>query len=1031
MTLQLKSSHKAVKEYYSETDRLSDIGMISEGTVSSAFAALLRHCAAQVSWTLNEKVSVKRGKKTIIPDGIFLNDFNLYQGAWEAKDSHDKLDIEVRRKFADGYPRDNIIFQSPDQIIIWQNSREVFNQKISEPENLIRALEIFFSYQPPAYKQWEEAAEKFREQMPGIGSRILDLIDKEYRDNNAFVQAMNVFTNLCRDSINPNIAPAAVKEMLIQHLLTERIFRKVFDNPDFASKNTIAVEIEKVIAALTSQHFSRTEFLTPLDHFYKAIEITASTIENYTEKQSFLNTVYEKFFQGFAVKAADTHGIVYTPQPVVDFMVKSVEDILQKEFGRSLSDKGVHILDPFVGTGNFITRIMREIRKTALPEKYGYIEDKKIEKGELHCNEVLLLPYYIAATNIEHEYYEITGKYRPFDGICLVDTFELAEDKQMSVFTAKNTERVSVQKETQIFVIIGNPPYNAGQVNENDNNKNRKYETMDRLVAESYGKDSKAALLRKLNDPYVKAIKWASERIKKNGEGIVAFITNNSFVNEITFDGMRKHLSQEFDKIYILDLGGNVRKNPRLSGTTHNVFGIQVGVSINIFVKKRKETDQVKLSVSEIRYARADEFWRKEDKYQFLKEKGNISAIEWKLIVPDEKHNWLTEGLQSEFETFLPIGSKTAKRGDTQAIFHTYSLGVSTNRDSVVYDFDRQALESRIEQFCDNYNIETLRYHQKGKPEDIDNFVNYEKIQWSSTLKNHTHRGTPVQFDNNNIRTAIYRPFTEMLLYYDNILNDRPAHFKEIFTNLKTESENLVICVNQTSEKPFCCLITNKIPNLVMCGGFGAATQCFPFYIYNEDGTNRKENITDWALSEYRSHYKDASISKWDVFYYIYGLLHCPQYREKYAANLKRELPRIPFAPDFGVFADAGRKLANLHISYENQPEYPLKQIESPDEKLNWRVEKMRLSKDKTEIIYNNFLTLSGIPKETYQYRLGNRSALEWITDQYQVKTDKRSGIVNDPNRADDPQYIIRLIGKVTTVSIETVKIVKGLPESE
>ena len=578
MTLQLKPAHKAVREYYSDIRELAEKGLFSEGAVAPIFGELLRYCGSQINWTLGEQTSIRRGKKMIRPDGVFFNDFNLYQGAWEAKDSQDRLDIEVRKKFRDGYPTDNIIFQSPDQIIVWQNNREAFNAEISAPEKLIQGLEIFFSYQPPEYRQWEEAAEKFKEQMPNIGAGLLDLIDKEYRINKAFVQSMEIFTTLCQDSINPNIAPAAVKEMLIQHLLTERIFRKVFDNPDFTAKNTIAVEIEKVIAALTSRQFSRSGFLQSLDHFYKAIEITAATIQDYTEKQFFLNTVYEKFFQGFAVKSADTHGIVYTPQPVVDFMVRSVEDILHKEFGRSLSDKGVHILDPFVGTGNFIIRIMREIRKTALPDKY---------EKELHCNEVMLLPYYIASTNIEHEYYEITGEYKPFEGICLVDTFELAEDKQMSVFTAKNTDRVNAQKQTPIFVIIGNPPYNAGQVNENDNNKNRKYRVMDKHVAESYAKDSKATNKNALSDPYVKAVKWASEKIAKTGEGIVAFVTNNSFVNEITFDGMRNHLAKEFDKIYILDLGGNVRKNPKLSGTTHNVFGIQVGVSVNIFVKKK------------------------------------------------------------------------------------------------------------------------------------------------------------------------------------------------------------------------------------------------------------------------------------------------------------------------------------------------------------------------------------------------------------------------------------------------------------
>ena len=1016
MTFQLKSSHKAVKDYYSETERLSETGAVSEGTVSPAFADLLRHCAAQVNWTLNEKISIRRGKKIIIPDGIFYNEFNLYQGAWEAKDSQDKLDTEVRSKFADGYPGDNIIFQSPDQIIIWQNSREVFNKKITSAENLIEALNIFFSYQHPAYRQWEEAAEKFREQMPKIGAGILDLIDKEYRINTDFVQAMQRFTNLVRDSINPNISPAAVKEMLIQHLLTERVFRKVFNHPDFTSKNTIAVEIEKVIAALTSRHFNRNGFLQPLEHFYKAIEITAATIEDYSEKQFFLNTVYEKFFQGFAVKAADTHGIVYTPQPVVDFMVKSVEDILHKEFGRSLSDKHVHILDPFVGTGNFIIRIMNEIRKTALPDKY---------REELHCNEVMLLPYYIAATNIEHKYYELIGEYKPFDGICLVDTFELAEDKQMSVFTAKNTERVNIQKETQIFVIIGNPPYNAGQVNENDNNKNRKYPVMDRLVRESYARDSEATNKNALSDPYVKAIKWASEKIRENGEGIVAFVTNNSFIDSIAFDGMRKHLTDDFSKIYHIDLKGNARTSgERRRQESGNVFddAIRVSVGITFFIKKKGDT-----SPAEIYMYSLDDYLKSDDKKEFLEKAGYYANIPLKRIIPDEKHNWLTEGLKDEFENFMPMGTKDAKRHLSQnSVFIIYSNGNDSGRDSWVYNFNYDELLINTKNFAENYNAEVDRWKRAGQPDNIDDFVIYDnsRIKWTRNAKRDLRIGRYAEFSPEKVRNALYRPFSKQYLYSGRIFNKEVGKFPLIIPDKEKELENTVICLSGIgSNKPFHALMTNLIPCLDMI----EKGQCFPFYIYAEDGSNRQENITYWALKKFRKRYKDNSISKWDIFHYIYGLLHSPQYREKYAANLKRELPRIPFVPDFRAFTEAGKKLAELHVNYENQPEYSLQQIENPDEKPDWRVEKMRLSKDKSLIIYNNFLTLSGIPEEAYEYRLGNRSALDWIIDQYQVKTDKRSGIVNDPNRADDPQYIVKLIGKVIAVSVETVKVVKEL----
>ena len=578
--LNLKPTHKPVEEYYRALQQFKSLRVKHEGAVRSAFQDLLAACARQFNWTLVPEWPVKRAARHALRvDGALVDEFRLTHGYWEAKDESDDLPKEIKKKLAAGYPTGNILFQAPERAILWQNGREVFAADLTEPDELVKTLAYFFEYQPPAYEEWAQAVADFQTEIPEFGRALKERIEAERKQNARFRQAFADFYELCRQSINPNLSEQAVEEMLIQHVLTERIFRTVFRNSDFTRRNVIAAEIERVVDALTARAFSREQFLSRFDHFYRAVETTAATIDDFAQKQEFLNAVYEKFFQGFSVRVADTHGIVYTPPAIVSFMVNSVAEILQREFGRSLSDRDVHILDPFVGTGNFIVHVMQAIRKTALPQKYA---------EELHCNEVMLLPYYIASLNIEHEYYELTGAYEPFPGICLVDTFELAEGSQstLSFMTPENTQRVERQKRAPITVVIGNPPYNVGQLNENDNNKNRKYKVMDRRVAQTYAKDSKATLVNKLNDPYVKAIRWASDRI--GDEGIVAFVTNNSFVDNIAFDGMRKNLVQDFDEIYVLDLGGNVRKNPKLSGTTHNVFGIQVGVSINIFVRKRQ-----------------------------------------------------------------------------------------------------------------------------------------------------------------------------------------------------------------------------------------------------------------------------------------------------------------------------------------------------------------------------------------------------------------------------------------------------------
>jgi predicted helicase len=617
----------------------------------------------------------------------------------------------------------------------------------------------------------------------------------------------------------------------------------------------------------------------------------------------------------------------------------------------------------------------------------------------------------------------------------LADTFELAEGKQIEMFAPENTERVKKQQQAEFFVIIGNPPYNAGQVNENDNNKNRKYPVIDGRVKETYSKDSKATLFRKLSDPYVKAIRWASDRI--GDEGIVAFVTNNSFLDDLSFDGMRKHLGQDFSKIYLLDLKGNVRKDSMrvgiFIGEKHTVFGLaaMVGICVTFLVKSQKTEN------GEIFYSAVDWKATRQEKFGLIENAVTYSKLDCQSIQPDSNHTWLTEGLHSEFDEFLPLGTKETKNAKTEAvgvIFKRYGLGVATNRDAWAYNFNQDVLTENMQRSIAVYNEQVEKWLNRDDREaKIDEFMvsDDNRISWSSTLKIYLKSGKVVELEKNSIRHSLYRPFSKCYLYFESILIDCPSQFSKFFPTPTTENENRVICVSDKgSEKPFMVMISHYAVDLHLVGA-GSSTQCFPFYTYKEDGTNRTENLTDWALNHFQQHYQDTTITKWAIFHYVYGLLHHPTYCDKYAANLKRELPRLPMAPDFWAFSKSGEKLAELHLNYEQSTPYPLKMIENPKVPFSFKVEKMRLSKDKRQLKYNDFLTLDGIPERVFEYKLGNRSALEWVIDQYRLKVDKRSGIINDPNRPDDETYILELLKKVITVSLETLKAIDALGKFE
>ena len=1059
----LSPADPAIKAYYDDLQTYRHQQVTNELSIRPAFAALLKAVSTKVAWTLilEHKLDDSRAR----PDGTLFDNLRIPRGYWEAKDTKDNLETEIIKKIDKKYPTFNMIFENSEYGILYQDGQRVLEADLRHKEQLATLLSRFFTYTGEDIQKFEAAVREFQARIPLLAQGLIHRIDEEFKQNVAFGKAFNKFHTLCQQALHKATSREVVEEMLVQHLLTERLFRTVFDNPDFVRRNVIAAEIEKVITTLTNRAFKRSDFLGDLNQIYLTLEDNAKRIEDFSAKQPFLNVVYERFFQGFSVKQADTHGIIYTPQPIVDFMWNSVETILQQEFNLTLAAPTVQILDPCVGTGNFILNLLNRLSRKDLQRKY---------ENEIFCNEVLLLPYYIAALNIEHCYFERMKQYRTYPGLRLVDTLNSSE---------VHGEQGQTEP-TPLTVIIGNPPYNVGQQNENDNNKNRKYAVIDSRIHETYQKASRATLKNKLYDAYVRFFRWATDRLADR-DGLICFVSNNGFLEGLAFDGFRQHLAQDFTTIYHLNLGGNARK-----GGGGSVFGIMVGVGITFLVRKRAKTAQSSAKTTLLYHALADHLKRAE-KLALLTKHQRIESLKWQILQPDAKNNWLTAGLQPEFETFLPLGTKeakAAKAGAPATIFKTYSLGVATNRDRVVYDFNRQTLGERIQQFITAYNAEVSRWIEAGQPVNIDAFVSYEKVKWSRNLKRDFQRKRAAEFELEALRPSLYRPFTKTWLYYADILVDEQGTLETFFPTPASEAENMVICLSAIgNNKPFQCLVTNVISDLHLTGD----TQCFPFYTYAEDGSKRQENITDWAVKQFEARYgpdllvagfrqaqpargpwpelaegperaevperaegqvSASSTSKgpWPelaegperaegndsakkaIFFYVYALLQHPLYRERYKENLKRELPRLPLVGDrqtFLTLVNIGQKLADLHLNYETVEEYPLEWVENQKVPWTWRVEKMKLTKAKDAIIVNRCLTLKGVPASAFEYQLGHRSALEWVLDQYQITPDQRSGITNDPNRADEPQAIVRLLGKVLTVSVETVKLVARLRE--
>ncbi len=581
----IQPNDSALKRYYRTIEELRTAqSQPTEGNMRRAFSALLTGLGRRRKLTFIDEYSTQGlGKRHIRPDGALVDEWKRTFAFWEAKDGNDNLYAEIEKKKDAGYPLNNIIFEDTKTAVLYQDGYEARRTAISEKRNFAALLTQYFNYKQQQRQSFDQAVQSYGEQIRDIAAQLQRKIEAAHKDNPGFQRQYEQFEELCRRSLNPNISGDAIDEMLIQHLMTEPIIRRVFNVPHFAQTNVIAAKIEEVIRSLTSAYFNRRDFYGgPLDKFHRAIEEASADLD-FSDKQSFINSVYERFFQGYSVKVADTHGIVYTPQEIVDFMCAAVEEALETEFGKKLGDEGLVVIDPATGTGNFVVNLLRRVYERNLR---GF-EDFYAKR--LFANEVLLMPYYIASLNIEREYYDLTGSAKPFAGLCFVDTLDLAsiadmdQQSQKSFFTEANAERVERQRSADINVIIGNPPYNAGQLNENDNNKNRKYDVIDQRIRETYAKDSNATLKNQLYDAYVRFWRWATDRLGDR-PGIVCYVTNNSFVDAYAFDGFRKHVLQDFDKVYHVDLGGNIRKN-RPGRSIGNVFDIRVGVGVTVAIR--------------------------------------------------------------------------------------------------------------------------------------------------------------------------------------------------------------------------------------------------------------------------------------------------------------------------------------------------------------------------------------------------------------------------------------------------------------
>jgi predicted helicase len=884
-------------------------------------------------------------------------------------------------------------------------------------------------------RYWETWAQDVAAIAERNTARIRALLSDEASDIHLRFQE---FVAGLRATLNDSITADDAINMLSQHLITRPVFEALFADYSFADSNPVSIAMQAMVDALDAQNVAaETETLEP---FYQSVRQRAAGIDNAEGKQRIIAELYERFFKTAFPQVAQSLGIVYTPVELVDFIINSVQTVLRSEFGASLADEGVHVLDPFTGTGTFLVRLLQSglIAPDALRHKYRY---------ELHANEIVLLAYYIAAINIEAAYHDLVADtYLPFPGVVLADTFQMYEhgDTLDERLFPQNNERVHRQKAADIRVIIANPPYSVGQTSQNEGNQNLRYPSLDAEIEATYAARSTAGLKRNLYDSYIRAFRYASDRLKDRG--IVCFVSNGAFIDSGSADGFRKTLADEFATIYCFNLRGNQRtsgETSRAEGGKIFGQGSRTPIAITLLVKNPAAPGPCR-----VHYYDIGDYLTREQKLEIIRRFGSVDSIPWELVTPDASGDWIN--LRNElYESFLPLGE--GKGTAAGGLFTTYSLGVVTNRDAWAYNFSRNGLLANMERMIAVFNQQVAAFapwaSERGEERSsgaVDRFIDRDPahISWTVNLKEDLRKSKLATSHPNKMVRSMYRPFCKQWLYFDRQFNERVLQIPKLFPT--AGHGNLVIeTTGIGASRPFSALITDSVPNLHLLD----TGQCFPLYLYEQQvgdadlfdseassGYVRRDAVSDRALATYRLRY-GMDVTKEDIFYYVYGILHSPEYRSRFVADLKKMVPRIPMVEAFAAFSAAGRDLAQWHVGYETIDPWPLGGM--PQGQLTpaqTRVTKMRFGKlgkddDPTTIVFNSTITLLDIPVEAYDYEVNGKSAIEWIMDRYQVTTDKDSGILNDPNSwSEDPRYVLDLVARIVRVSMETVRIVKALP---
>lgn len=959
-----------------------------------------------------------------------LDSNDKYKEVWQVlnalRSTDERFDAEINKlelnKKKSG--RINIIGTntSPDQPITENDGKDIENGEGNQPVQLELNLEEMTGLEKAFYGRIVQKVgdrrylEDWSKDVAEIAKRHITKINDLIDSQPGAKQAFDVFLTSLQHNINSSVDKKQAIEMLAQHLITQPIFEALFEGYSFVKDNPVSHAMNDVVSAFSVFGFDKEQ--KELVPFYESVKLRASGIDNAEAKQKIIITLYDKFFRTGFKETTEQLGIVFTPVEVVDFIIKSVDYALNKYFGKHLSSKNVHILDPFTGTGTFMTRTLQYFKQQMDNGEITFEDILHKYNHELHANEIVLLSYYIASINIEAVFDEVNGPergYEPFEGIVLADTFESTERENsfMDELLGENNKRLKKQQEQPITAIISNPPYSVGQRNQNDNNENIHYKNLENDIQKTYIKYSKANNSNRVYDSYIKAFRWATNRLEN--KGIIGFVTNGNFIDNGSTDGLRASLYQDFNHLYIFNLRGNQRtqgEQSRKEGGKIFGSGSRAPIAISILVKDGTDDH-------EIHYHDIGDYLTRKAKLSTIKEFSSINGIDWDKIIPDINNDWINQ-------RDLKYLEYTEISGEKDSVFYNQYIGVNSNRDAWVYGYSKEKMLDNVNRMIDNYNIQAKKgYEDKSR---LDNDLT--QIKWTSELQKKALSGVELHFIKNCVVSTFYRPFTKKWLYYNRELLHRPGEF-----DTKWGEKNLaIVTTGRSSNKDFSVLAIKNIPDINL---MSAGAQTFLRYDNSMNESLLQDNSNVNELFAQR-----IGLSTDDTFTYVYGLLNSKEYQTKYANDLKKDLARIPIVKDKKKYVEIGKKLMDLHLNYEEVPMYEGTSIESKND-LSYKVKKMKfakvrnaetgkLEKDRSTIIFNTDITIKNIPEKAYEYVVNGKSAIEWIMDQYQVKTDKKSGITDDPNDfSDDPKYIFNLLLRIINVSVQTVDLVNSLPKLE